>query len=173
MTEIEYEVREQDLIAFNEHQLKSSASLQKSMRRHQTLIPGLLGVIALFLWFYYQDTLSFMYVGVLAVAWALFTPLYFRWSLRRQIRRLYTEEEKTSILGANTLRVEPKALVEINRNGESRVNWDEVLRIETTRRYAFLFVTLDSALIIPRATLKRGNLHEFVKEVDQKIEQVS
>jgi hypothetical protein len=52
MSEIEYEVREQDLIAFNEHQLAKSESLQKTLRKHQATIPGLIVVISLFLFFY-------------------------------------------------------------------------------------------------------------------------
>jgi hypothetical protein len=173
MTEIEYEVREQDLLAFNDHQLQNSESLQKSLRRHQGFVPGLLSVIALFLWFYYQDTLSAIYVGVTAVAWGLLTPLFLKWQLRRQIRKMYTEEEKACILGAYKLRSEEDALVEVSREGESRVKWSDILRVEVTRRYAFIFVTLDTALIVPRRTVKSGNLHEFIKEADARIEQAS
>lgn len=171
MTEIEYELREQDLIAFNEFQLKKSDAIQKRMRRHQILLPGFLALIAMVVWLYFQDTLAFMYIGLLALFWAVATPLYFRWSTRRQIRKLYSEEEKLNLFGVNRLRIEPRQLVEINRNGESGIGWDEVLRIETNRHYAFLFIGIDSALIIPRATVKTGDLHEFVKEADQKIEQ--
>ncbi|MEY4195379.1 MAG: hypothetical protein RLZZ226_1747 [Pseudomonadota bacterium] len=171
MTEIEYELREQDLIAFNEFQLKKSDAIQKRMRRHQILLPGFLAIIAMVVWLYFQDTLAFMYIGLLALFWAVATPLYFRWSTRRQIRKLYSEEEKLNLFGVNRLRIEPRQLVEINRNGESGIGWDEVLRIETNRHYAFLFIGIDSALIIPRATVKTGDLHEFVKEADQKIEQ--
>jgi len=173
MTEIEYELREVDLFAFNEHQLKKSADIQKRMRRHQIILPGLLALIAAVVLMYYQDTLSFMYIGVLAVSWALLTPLYFRWNQRRQIRKCYSEEEKLKLFGPNTLRIEPKKLVEINRNGESGIAWDEVLRIETTRHYAFIFVSIDSAIIVPRVTVRKGDLHDFVKEADQKIEQAA
>jgi hypothetical protein len=32
---------------------------------------------------------------------------------------------------------------------------------------------MDTALIVPRSTVKAGDLHEFVKEVDKRIEQAS
>lgn len=171
MTEIEYELREEDLIAFNEFQIGKSEAIQKRMKRHQVLLPGLLAIVALVVWLYFQDSLAFMYISVLSLFWAATSFVYFRWSTRRQIRNLYTEEEKLNLFGPNRLRIEPAKLVEINRNGESDITWDEVLRIETTRKYAFIFISLDSALIIPRATVKQGDLHEFVKEADQKIEQ--
>jgi len=173
MTQIEYEVREQDLVAFNEHQLRDSASWQKTLRRHQAIFPGIMALIALFLWFYYQDTLSAIYVGVIAALWGILTPLYFKGSLRRQLRKMYSDEEKACILGTYTLRAEPHVLVEVNQKGESRVKWSDVLRVETTKKYAFLFVGIDTALIIPRATVKKGDLHEFIKEADRRIEQAA
>lgn len=173
MTEIEYEVREQDLLAFNDHQLKNSEGLQKSLRRHQGFVPGLLAVIAMFLWFYYQDTLSAIYVGITAVAWGLLSPLFLKWQMRNQIRKMYTEEEKACILGNYKLRSEASALVEVSKSGESRVSWADILRVEVTKRYAFIFVTMDTALIVPRDTVKSGDLHEFVKDADIRIEQAS
>ena len=170
MTEIEYEVREQDLIAFNEHQLQSSESLQKTMRRHQAVMPGFIVVIAMFLFFYFKDIPSAMYVGLIALGWGLGVPLYLKWSLRQQIKKMYSAEEKACILGRNTLRIERDQLVEINARGESRIAWADVLRVESTKKYAFVFVSTDAALIIPRATVSKGNLHEFVKLADERIE---
>jgi len=170
MTEIEYEVREQDLIAFNEHQLQSSENLQKTMRRHQAVMPGFIVVIAMFLFFYFKDIPSAMYVGLIALGWGLGVPLYLKWSLRQQIKKMYSAEEKACILGRNTLRIERDQLVEINARGESRIAWADVLRVESTKKYAFVFVSTDAALIIPRGTVSKGNLHEFVKLADERIE---
>jgi hypothetical protein len=173
MAEIEYEIREQDLLAFNDHQMKSSERLQKTMRRHQATIPAVMILISLIIWFYYQDSLSAIWVAISGGAWGLLVPYYLRWDARNQIKKFYTDELKSSVLGTYKLRAESKHLVEIGSGGESRIKWSDILRIETTRNYAFIFVTLDSALIVPRKTVKSGNLHEFVKEADQRIEQAA
>jgi len=170
MTEIEYEVREQDLIAFNEHQLQSSESLQKTMRRHQAVMPGFIVVIAMFLFFYFKDIPSAMYVGLIALGWGLGVPLYLKWSLRQQIKKMYSDEEKVCILGRNTLRIDRDELVEINARGESKIAWADVLRVESTKKDACVFIATDAALIIPRVTVSKGNLHEFVKLADERIE---
>ncbi len=171
MVEIEYQVREQDLIAFNEHQMQNSDQLQRSLRRHQAIIPGILAVIALFLWFYFEDSLSAIYVALTALAWGLLTPLYMRWNLRKQLRKMYSEEDKAGILGDAKLRIEPRALVEITQGGESRVAWSTILRVESTKKYAFIFLTTDTALVIPRMTVSKGDLHEFIRQADERIEQ--
>lgn len=171
MTEIEYEVREQDLIAFNEHLLSNSEHIQKIMRRHQAIAPGIFVVLALLLFFYLKDIPSAIYVGLIASAWGVFVPLYLKWNMRQQIRRMYTEEEKACILGRYKLRVEPKELVEINDKGETRLSWREILRVESEKKYTYVYVGESTALIIPRATVAQGNLHEFVKAADERIEQ--
>ena len=173
MVEIEYELREQDLIAFNEHQLKNSEALQKTLRRHQATIPGVLVLIALFLWFYYQDTLSAAYAGVTAALWGVLAPLYIRWNSRRQVKAMYTDEVKAQVLGIYKLRIEPDALVEIGKEGESRLKWADILRVETSRQHAFVFVSMDSALIVPLNTVKSGDLKEFVAEANQRIDQAA
>ncbi len=170
MTEIQYELRERDLLAFNDHQLKNVAPLQKSLRRHQSTIPGFLILIALFVWFGYQDSLTAGWIAITGGLWGVAAPFYLRWHTRRKIRRMYTDEEKARILGEYTLRIEPEALVEISKAGESHIRWADILRIEAGKNYAFIFVTLDSALIIPRATVKKGDIAKFFDEAKQRID---
>lgn len=173
MTEIEYEVREKDLIAFNEHQLAGTERLQKIMRRHQAIMPGVIVTISLFLFFYFEDVLSAAYVGIIAVAWGIGVPLLLRWNWRRQIRKMYTEEEKAAAVGHYTLRVDRDHLVEITPSGESKIAWGELLRVEVTRKYGFIFISLDSALIIPRGTISRGDFKEFVIKADERIDKAA
>ncbi|RYU63163.1 YcxB family protein [Methylolobus aquaticus] len=171
MTEISYEVRERDLIAFNEHLAQQSEDLRKQFRRHQAQVPGFMVLVSLLLWFYYKDSLSAIYVAVIALAWGFGVPAYMKWSLRRQIRGLYSSDDRASILGKFSLRVDPANLVEVNATGESFTPWQDVLRIEVTKKYAFVFVGPRAALIVPRATISKGNLHEFIKAADERISQ--
>ena len=173
MTEIQYELRWQDLLAFNDFQLKNTESLQKVMRRHQSTIPGLLIMIALFAWFGYQDSLTAAWIAITGGVWGVGAPWFIRWQTRRRIARLYSEEDKARILGEYTLRIEPHALIEVSKAGESRIRWEDILRIEPAKNYAFIFVSRDSALIIPRRTVKKGDIVEFFKEAEQRIEKAA
>ena len=77
------------------------------------------------------------------------------------------------MLGQYTLKIEPKQLVEVSKDGESRIEWKDVLRIEAGKNYAFIFVSMDSAIIIPRKTVIQGDILEFFKETEQHIDQVA
>lgn len=175
MAEIEYEVREKDLIAFNEHQLESNERIQKVIRRHQALVPAVIAVIGMILFFFFKDIPSAMYAGLLAIAWGLGVPLFLKWSMRRQIGKMYTETEKANLLGRYSLKATPAGLVETDAKGEvNSLAWKKVLRVEVEKKYVFVYVSLSSALIIPRDTVtKDSNLHEFVKLADESIEKAS
>lgn len=172
MTEIHYEMREKDLIAFNEYRLESLEHVQKVIRRHQAIFPGIIAVTALMLFFYFKDIPSSIYAILLAIAWGGGVPLYLKWNMRKQILQSYTDKEKAAIIGHYTLRAEPGGLVEIDSKGEStKLPWKEVLRVEVEKHYVFVFVSLNSALTIPRETLtKDSNLAEFVVAVEQGID---
>jgi len=172
MTEIQYEVREKDLVAFNEYQLENSERIQKVLRRHQAIIPGIIAVIALISFFYLKNIPSAIYSILLAAGWGFGVPFYLKWNMRKQIRQSYTDKEKATLLGHYTLRAEPGGLVEIKGDGEpSKLEWKKVLRTEVEKEYVFIFIGLNSALIIPRKTLPKDNpLAEFVRTVDGHIE---
>ncbi len=170
MAEIQYEVRESDLMAFNEFQLQYSKEMEQSIRRNQSRVPGLIVFIALFYWFYYQDVFTSFYIAVIGVLWGLLVPVYIRWNVLNSIKKKYTDSEKERILGKYTLRLEPKVLIEISPQGENSVQWTEVLRMAATKKHAFIFVGVNEALIIPKKTIKKGNFREFVNKANEFVE---
>ena len=173
MTEICYSLRLKDLKFFNDHQFCKKDAVKKSFRLHQATIPGFLALIALFTWFYYQDTLTAMWIGVSAVAWGFLAPWVIRWNATRRAMALYSLQDLERILGRYTLRIEPNELVELSDAGESRIAWKDVLRIEPAKNYAFLFVSLDSAIIIPRKSVTEGKILDFFKAAEDHIDKAS
>ena len=170
MAEIQYELRERDLIAFSEHEVSDSSDLQKQVRRHSTHIPGILAFLALFYFFYYEDMITAFYIAILAVSWGILAPLYFKKDFRRQIRKNYSDEELAKILGPYKLRTEKHTLVEISPQGENHIPWGEVLRAELTKQYAFIYLDAHVALIAPVRKIKRRDIIKFIEAVEERIE---
>ncbi|MCI0654358.1 MAG: YcxB family protein [Methylococcaceae bacterium] len=171
MVEIQYKLQERDLIAFSEHEVKPDSPLYKQVRRNSTTIPGILCAVALFYWFYYESVLTAFYVGVVGVVWGLLAPLYFKKDFRRKVRRQFSDEDLERILGDYKLKIEKKALVEISPQGETRILWKDVLRLEVTKKYAFIYLDAHEALIVPLENLKHDEIVEFTELVDQRIEE--
>lgn len=171
MVEIQYKLELKDLIAFSEHEVKEDSALNKQVRRNSTTIPGVLCAVALVFWFYFEDVLTAFYVGVIGILWGILAPLYFKKDFRTKVKRQFSEDDLERILGSYKLRIEKKALVEISPEGESRILWKDVLRLELTKKYAFIYLDAHEALIIPLAKLSHEKIVEFAEMVDQRIEE--
>ncbi len=172
MQEIEYELREEDLIHFNEARFKDSKEIQKSIRHSRLIMPGLLGLVGLFYMSYYGDMATGLYIIVLAVIWSFTSPMVVKWSLRQQVLTKYTSKEKADLFGHYKLVIEPRQLVEKSPGGKYKMLWQDVLRVEYGDKYVYLFTDIDSALIIPVETVSKGNLEEFAEEAENMIEKL-
>jgi len=172
MLEIEYDLRETDLTAFTEHQLHDKEDFQKILRRHQLTFPALLALIAAFVGFYYANLPGAMYIAVIAILWHYFTPISIKYGIRRRTLKLYSTEDKANLMGHYKLRVEPQVLACIRGKKEQSIPWREILRIEATKRYVFIYLDMDMAMIIPRKTVK-GDLHKFLEIVDKRISEAA
>lgn len=170
MLEIEYEFREKDLIHFNEKQLKATDEVREGLRKHRLILPGIIVIVGLFNYFYFADKVSALYVVLLGFAWALISPRVMLWDLRRKVLINYSDKEKLAMFGQYKLTIEPKALLEKSPSGKHKMEWGELLRVERDDHYAYIYVDVGTALIIPKETVSKGNLDEFVTQVDALIE---
>jgi len=173
MLEIEYEFREEDLIHFNEIQFMRSEDIQNNIRKNRLIVPGILALIGFFYYLYYQDMMSAGYVMIIAILWALLSPKIMMLDLRRQILNNYTNKEKVNMFGTYTLTIDPadpKYLFEKSPSGKHKMAWDELVRVEYGKRYVYIYISLNTALVIPVETVKKGNLEQFAAQAEKMIE---
>ncbi|MDO9142138.1 MAG: YcxB family protein, partial [Methylobacter sp.] len=167
MFEIEYEFREEDLIHFNEMQFMRNEEIQSNIRKNRWIVPGIMGLIGSFYYFYYQDMTSSGYIVVIAILWALLSPKIMMLDLRRQILKNYTAKEKLNMFGTYTLTIDPENanyLLEKSPSGKNKMAWSELVRVEYGKRYVYIYINLSTALVIPVETVKRGNLEQFAEQ---------
>ena len=104
MFEIEYEFGEEDLIHFNEIQFMRNEEIQHNIKKNRWIVPGVMGVIGGFYYFYYGDMKSSGYIVAMAALWAVLSPKIMMLDLRRQILKNYTAKEKSNLFGTYTLK---------------------------------------------------------------------
>ena len=100
MFEIEYEFGEEDLIHFNEIQFMRNDEIQYNIKKNRWIVPGVMGVIGAFYYFYYGDMNSSGYIVAMAALWAVLSPRIMMLDLRRQILKNYTAKEKSNLFGS-------------------------------------------------------------------------
>lgn len=175
MIEIEYEFREQDLVHFNEMRLKKSEEIQHSMKKNRLLVPGVMVLIAAFYYFYYGDRNTMLYVLVLAGLWSWLSPKLILLDLQRQILSKYSAKEKANMFGTYVLTIDPanpQHLLEKSPSGKHKMPWSEMLRVEHGRHHVYIYVDTTTALVIPKETVKKGNLKEFAQQAEKLIERL-
>lgn len=170
MLEIEYEFREQDLVHFNELRLSGNQELQKKIRQNRLFVPGVMLFIGLFYYVYYVDMKTTAYITILALAWALASPFIMKIDMRRQFFNQYSEAEKKAMFGLHKLTIEPEFMQERSPGGKHKTPWGEMLRVERHKDYVYIYVAIDAAIVIPRETVKSGDLKAFAKQVEGMIE---
>ncbi|OQW73327.1 MAG: hypothetical protein BVN35_12580 [Proteobacteria bacterium ST_bin11] len=173
MLEIEYEFREEDLVHFNEERLKKDPEMQKKIRQNRIFAPGVMMAIGLFYYVYYVDMTTTAYITILALAWSFASPFIMKMDLRRQFFDKYTEAEKKALYGIHWLSIEPEFLQERAPGGKSKTPWKDMLRVEKHKDYVYIYVDIDAAIVIPRATVKKGDLKAFAKQAEGMIERAS
>jgi YcxB-like protein len=173
MLEIEYEFREEDLIHFNEIQFMRSEEIQNNIRKNRLIVPGIMVLIGFFYYVYYGDLKSSGYIMVLAVLWAVLSPKIMMLDFRRQILTNYTNKEKVNMFGTYTLTIDPanpKYLFEKSPSGKHKMAWEDLVRVEYGKRYVYIYISLNTALVIPVETVKKGNLEQFAAQAEKMIE---
>ncbi|MCK5354174.1 MAG: YcxB family protein [Methyloprofundus sp.] len=170
MLEIEYEFRERDLVHYNELQIGQSEALQKKLKSNRLFFPGVLAIFGLFLWSYYSDYRTALYIVTISICWAIVIPQVIILSFRRQVLQNYTEKEKLAMFGQYTLRIDPKALAEKSPSGKNKMPWKTILRIEHIGDYIHIVLDNGAALVIPIETVSAGDIEEFSKQVNKMVE---
>lgn len=173
MFEIEYEFREEDLVHFNESRLKDNHELQKNIVKNRLFVPGIMLMIGLFYYFYYGDMITTAYVTLLAIGWGIVSPYVLKMDMRRQVLESYTDKERADMFGIHTLRIEQDYLAEKSPSGKHKTPWKDMLRVEQLEKYVHIFISMDSAIIIPIETIKSGDLNKFSKQAEEMIDRLS
>ena len=170
MDEIEYEVREADLVAFNHYHAASSDTLKSAYRRNRyvsTLTLVLLAVLCWRAWDALPLALSF---GLFGFIWFFFSPRYVRRERGKQVKRMYAEGRNEGTIGRQKLRVAPSGLTNSSEQGESQINWSAVERIAETPSHIFIYISAVTAFVIPRETTSGANLESLVHRMREFVD---
>ncbi len=173
MYEIEYEFREEDLVHFNETQLKNDLEVQKNLRKNRLFVPSIMLFVGMFYYVYYQDMMTTAYITLLAIGWGIVSPYTIKMDMRRQFLEGYSETDKKNMFGIHTLTIEQDHLAENSPGGSHKTPWKDMLRVDYADKHVHIFIDLDSAIVIPVDTIKKGDLEKFAEQAESMIDRLS
>jgi YcxB-like protein len=173
MLEIEYEFRELDLNHFNEMRFKQTEEYKSQIKKNRWIVPGIMLLIGAFYYYYYVDLKATLYIVLVAALWSWLSPRIILLNINRQILNTYTQKEKKNMFGTYVLTIDPSSpnfLHEKSPSGKNKMAWSELVRVDYGKDYVYIYLDLSTALVIPEATVKKGDLQAFAKQVEKMIE---
>lgn len=173
MLEIEYEFRDEDLIKFNEIRFMKTEEYRNQIKKNRWIVPSIMLLIGCFYYYYYADIKAGGYIFVVAILWAWLSPKVLMLNVGRQINKKYTDKERKNMFGHYVLTIDPanpQFLHEQSPSGKNKIAWNELVRVDREKGYILLYFDLDTALVIPEATVKKGDVNAFIKQVEKMIE---
>ena len=168
MNDLEYSVSEDDVINFSHYHALQQPGYRDNLIRHKFVWPGMLVVAGIYTHFFSQSpvlAMIFIFAGIL---WGYFIPeiikkLHGKHAVNKSI------EKGNSVIGSHSLRLEKDYLVDHCNDTETRIKWEDVLRVEKTDGISLIYLGLEAAMIIPKSSVTKGVYDKFIDKVEKSI----
>jgi hypothetical protein len=161
--QVQYQLTIDDLVAFNLHHTRTSQASRRRIRRSQ--VYGVITVlIVVLLWPRWGLGLR----AAFFVGYSLFLlfgfPAYYRWSVRRNAKKLYSGGGDKGALGNHIVSIDEGGVTEVSDVGDSRTTWGGIEKVEEDEAYIFVYTGSVQAHVIPkRAFLSDDEAAEFLE----------
>jgi len=160
--EIEFSLKEADLVALARHQIRHSPVVEERIRKRRWFYPIAFGMLALGIYLISQQWLFPTLLIAVSILSYIFFPQYFEWMVERRLERIVERGKTSSSLARRKLRVTAEGLEQIMENAESKVTWPLINAIDTTSTHTFVSIEGTYSVVIPKDNLESGSHDEFV-----------
>lgn len=170
--ELNYTIQEQDFIDYNMYFIQHDALTQKTIRRMQLLLAGLVlvGGLALMYCFDSLNTLSVIVYAVFAVGAYFYAPWAFRQRAKKNVRLTIKRAMNKHICGAKTMKADAEGVSLSGEGEESRYTYDAFKRVTTAPNQVYLYLDDLSALIVPNSAFSdQAHKEQFIRMVETHI----
>ena len=148
---IDYTLTKEDYIAYNIHHIEHSPTLKRSINIQRYGLALIFLIFPFIIAGFTQIPLQLWLIvyGTVFIVWIRFYPKYFVNSTKKRILRLIEEGNNSSLFGPRSIIMTEEGVEEISEQGESRVTWNFIDRIEETQDYIYIYTSSVNAYVVP------------------------
>jgi hypothetical protein len=168
--EIEFELTEDDLVAFNrcQRRLRMRRAREDGRRNRPSvwaalafgLVVAALTVLTDSVWLVLEYAGLILLGAVLTVAWALTVS-----RPRRLVQRTLSQGRNVRVLKRRKVAISPAGVRTVSSDSDCHNAWSGIDWIEVTDEHAFVFLNTEQAIIIPQEAFRTDEeFHEFVAQ---------
>lgn len=165
--EIDYELTEEDVVAFNLYHVKNSKVGKNSLQWQRFVSPMIFLLFAYFLSVFTDMARGplFMVFGMTAILWVLFYPKYFYFHITRQVRKMLKEGKNEGLVGEHSMKMNKAGIADKTSTDETHVQWADLQRMVEDADYFYLYTSTVSAYILPKRNIySRDGLKSYVEK---------
>lgn len=153
--EIEYELTEEDVVAFNLYHVKNTKVGKNSLQWQRYISPLIFLLFAYFLSLFTDMAKGplFATFAVTAIAWVILYPKYFYFHITRQVRKMLKEGKNDGLVGEHKMKLNKAGVRDTTSVGETNVQWPGVKRLIEDADYIYMYTSTVSAYILPKRDL--------------------
>jgi len=148
--ELEYEPREEDLLALAHHQVATSPVVHQRLRRRHLALVVAFSLLAVGLYVTLLDKVLSMTFAILATISLIAYPSLIQWRLQRELPRLVRQRATPASYAARKLRALPDGLEQTTAETQSKVAWAMVNAVFETSKHTFISIDGTYSIVIPR-----------------------
>lgn len=166
--EINYSLNDTDMSTYYSYYIKNSVVAQKNLKkdRIKTVLLGL-GVLLLFSYFFINSVA--LVIG-LAIMYTIFTLSFFERTVDNKIKRLTKRANRNNNLNSEFNEIKlifsEKGVQEITAQ-DYFIKWENIYSVDFTISHLFIFLTHNSAIILPYRSLDDHQLVDLEKLVEK------
>ncbi len=161
MPDIRFHLRREDLVAFAQYHADHSRDLLRTRRRQVHLWPLLFLCTGLLASSVHADRRFLWGAAGVALTWWLTMPWILRGLQRRRSLRHELEETNRTLLGDHHYAADGPGLTVLTKEPRPPIHWMAIDRTAATPSHLFLYLTQDTALIVPRHNITHGDFDQF------------
>lgn len=167
---LEYDLSEQDYMAFNMHYIKYSKRIRSSLFVQRYLISLIFLVIP-----FVTGGAKYISLGgslalavVIYVLWVVFYPKYFNGALKKRVTKILNQGNNKSLLGRRTMSLGEDGISEMGNYGDGKIPWDSIKKVEETNEHIFVYINDVNAYVIPiRAFKNEDDKKKFLDAIGE------
>ena len=153
--EIDYKLTEEDYLNFNLFHAKSSNTIAKSLALQRFLLPIIFLIAAfMFAWIGEGSLVgSLIIFSIMGILWIVYYPKYFYGFMTKNSKKMLEEGNNDGLLGDRCMILSDEGIVNSSSNGETKVKWAGIKKIEEYDNYFYIYNSAFTAYILQKQSL--------------------
>jgi len=168
MNDLEYSVSEDDIISFSHYHALQQPGYMDSLIRHKFVWPGMLVVAGIYTYFFSRSPILAVVFAFVGILWGYFIPGIIK-KLHGKHALKNNKEKGNTAIGKHSLRIEKDYLVDCCNDDETKIKWEDILRVEKTDGVSLIYLGMEAAMVVPEASVTKGIYDKFIDKVEKSI----